>query len=147
MPKWSRRPGLTVPELFARDGEVAFRDAEARGAPAGLRKRSAGRGLRGGRRRAASRKTVPCCAPAAGWSGCGPGSRRWPSGSVTAWGDRFSTAIRQRRCGELDAVRRPLYAEVADDVIDVDELSPDEVATRIVDRSTTDASEEAPVDA
>ena len=32
----------------------------------------------------------------------------------------------------LDAVRRPLYAEVADDVIDVDDLSPDAVVTRIV---------------
>ena len=32
----------------------------------------------------------------------------------------------------LDAVRRPLYAEVADETIDVDELSPDDVAARIM---------------
>ena len=34
----------------------------------------------------------------------------------------------------LEAVRRPLYAEVADEIIDVDDLSPEEVATRIVAR-------------
>ena len=33
----------------------------------------------------------------------------------------------------LNAVRAPLYAEVADVVIDVDELAPDDVADRIVD--------------
>jgi shikimate kinase len=34
---------------------------------------------------------------------------------------------------ELDSVRRPLYAEVADMAIDVDDLSPDDVAARIVE--------------
>jgi shikimate kinase len=33
----------------------------------------------------------------------------------------------------LDAVRRPLYAEVADEAIDVDDLSPGEVAARIIE--------------
>ena len=33
----------------------------------------------------------------------------------------------------LDAVRRPLYAEVADETIDVDDLSPGEVAARIIE--------------
>jgi shikimate kinase len=54
----------------------------------------------------------------------------------------------------LDAVRRPLYAEVADDIIDVDELSPDEVATRIVgagpdapDAGGRQVSEGTPADA
>jgi hypothetical protein len=34
----------------------------------------------------------------------------------------------------LDAVRRPLYAEVADDTIDVDGLGPAEVAALIIER-------------
>ena len=33
----------------------------------------------------------------------------------------------------LDAVRRPLYAQVADETIDVDDLSPDAVAARIIE--------------
>ena len=33
----------------------------------------------------------------------------------------------------LDAVRRPLYAEVAYETIDVDDLRPDEVAARIIE--------------
>ncbi len=40
-------------------------------------------------------------------------------------------------CAALDAVRRPLYAEVADETIDVDELGPDEVAARIVEGDGT----------
>jgi hypothetical protein len=34
----------------------------------------------------------------------------------------------------LDSVRRPLYAEVADDTIDVDDLRPDEVEAQIIAR-------------
>ncbi|MDP1805939.1 MAG: shikimate kinase [Acidimicrobiales bacterium] len=33
--------------------------------------------------------------------------------------------------GRLDAIRRPLYAEVADVVVDVDDLTPDQVVTCI----------------
>jgi shikimate kinase len=33
----------------------------------------------------------------------------------------------------LESVRRPYYAEVADETIDVDDLGPDEVAAQIID--------------
>ena len=109
-----------------------------RGAPPGLRKRGAGRGLGGRRCGAAARRIEPWCAPAAGSSGCGPGSRPWPAGSATAPGGRSWTTIPRRRCRTLEAVRRPLYAEVADDIIDVDELTPDGGGERGLSASAPD---------
>ena len=44
----------------------------------------------------------------------------------------------------LNEVRVPLYAEVADLVIDVDDLSPEAVAARIIDVAPDDAEENVP---
>lgn len=47
----------------------------------------------------------------------------------------------------LNEVRSPFYAEVADLVIDVDDLSPEAVAARIIELVPRDADKNAPSDA
>jgi shikimate kinase len=44
----------------------------------------------------------------------------------------------------LAAERAPYYAEVADAVIDVDELSPDEVADRVIEAAHLDQGSSSP---
>ena len=127
-----KETGLTVPELFARDGEAAFRDGRGRGAPPGVRQHRCRSWSRWPAAPCCGRRTGPCCAPAAGSSGCGPGPRPWPRRVGDGAGVRSWATTPRPRCRSLEAVRRPLYAEVADDIIDVDDLSPEEVAARIV---------------
>ena len=55
-----------------------------------------------------------------------------PDGWGRVRGARSSMPTRQRSLAALDEVRRPLYATVADAVVDVDELTPDEVADRVL---------------
>jgi shikimate kinase len=123
--------GSTVPELFARDGEEAFRAAET----AALRRACASGkpvvvSVAGGAvLRAENRALLRACGRVV-WlrarvetlaARVGDGS-----GRPLLDGDPYAALSR------LDTVRRPLYSEVADDVIDVDELSPHEVAERII---------------
>jgi shikimate kinase len=125
--------GLTVPELFSLHGEAAFRAAETEA----LRRACASAG--------------PVVVSVAGGAILSPENRDllrrsgrviWlrarPETLATRVGDGAGRPLLgsdpARAMGTLDAVRRPLYAEVADDSIDVDDLSPDEVATRIIDR-------------
>jgi shikimate kinase len=127
-----KETGLTVPALFARDGETVFRDAEAEV-------------LRG-----ACACTEPVVISVAGGAVLRPENRDLirRSGRVIWLRARPSTL--ESRIGDgvgrpllvgdpgaalhaLDAVRRPLYAEVADETIDVDDLSPDEVGAQIVE--------------
>jgi shikimate kinase len=127
-----KKTGLTVPALFARDGEVAFRDAEAEVL-----------------RRACAR-TAPVVVSVAGGavlraenrdlirtSGRVIWLRARPSTLAARVGDGAGRPLLEGDPGAalrtLDQVRRPLYAEVADETIDVDDLSPDQVATRILE--------------
>jgi len=126
-----KKTGLTVPALFARDGEVAFRDAEAEVL------------------RAACTRAEPVVVSVAGGAVLRPENRDLLRACGRVIWLRARPATLAARVGDgvgrplldgdpaaalraLDAVRRPLYAEVADETIDVDELSPDEVAALII---------------
>jgi shikimate kinase len=123
--------GLTVPELFARDGEAAFRTAEANVLAE------------------ACADPAPSVVSVAGGAVLAPDNRRLIAHSGTVVWLRARPETLAARVGdgagrpllnddpasamvELLAVRAPLYAELADLVIDVDELAPDEVARRIL---------------
>jgi shikimate kinase len=126
-----RETGWTVPELFARRGEQAFRDAEADS----LRRACAG--------------TAPVVVSVAGGAVLRPENREllrscgrviWlrarPETLASRVGDGAGRPLLDDDPGAaliaLDAVRRPLYAEVADETIDVDDLSPAEVEALIM---------------
>lgn len=123
--------GRSVPELFAEGGEAAFRSIEARVLADAL----AGQD--------------PVVVSAAGGVVLAEGNRALLARSGTVVWLRADPATLARRVGNgegrpllgedppaalvaLDAVRRPLYAEVARIVIDVDELSPEAVATAVL---------------
>jgi shikimate kinase len=127
-----RTTGLTVPELFARDGEAAFRRAEADAL----------------RRACASGE--PVVVAVAGGAVLSPENRTllrasgrviWLRARTETLVDRVGDGVGRplldgdpaAALGRLDAVRRPLYAEVANDTIDVDGLGPAEVAALIID--------------
>jgi shikimate kinase len=126
-----KKTGLSVPALFARDGELAFRDAEAEVL------------------REACARTDPVVISVAGGAVLRPETRDLLRASGRVIWLRARPATLAERVGDgvgrplldqdpgaallaLDAVRRPLYAEVADETIDVDDLSPDEVGGRII---------------
>lgn len=135
------RAGRTVAEIFEDDGEAGFRVAEARaiaevGEMAGPLVVSVGGGaVLAATNRAAIRalgtvvwlRARPATLAARLRAGrdrpllsTGPGN---PSGATTA----HDVFVR------LGTERRPLYEEVADIVVDVDDLSAPEVATRVAD--------------
>ena len=118
-----KKTGLTVPALFARDGEAAFRDAEAEVL------------------REACARTDPVVVSVAGGAVLRPENRDllrasgrviWLRARPATLAARVGDGVGRPLLGEdpgasllaLDAVRRPLYAEVADETIDVDDLSP-----------------------
>jgi shikimate kinase len=131
-----RTTGLTVPQLFARDGETAFRDAETDA----LRRACAmvepvvvavagGAVLRSENRallRASGRVVWLRARPETLAARVGDGA-----GRPLLDGDAAAALTR------LESVRRPHYAEVADETIDVDDLDPVEVAALIVDRASS----------
>ncbi|HWD54915.1 MAG TPA: shikimate kinase [Acidimicrobiales bacterium] len=123
--------GLTVPELFARDGEPAFRRAEARVLAT------------------ACAQEKPSVVSVAGGAVLSPENRKliresgtviWLRARPEKLADRVGTGEGRPLLGDdpgaalvrLAAERAPYYAEVADAVIDVDDLSPDEVADRVL---------------
>ncbi len=132
--------GLTVPELFARDGEAAFRKAEADVLSA------------------ACADPSPSVVSVAGGAVLSPDTRRRIAASGTVVWLRARPETLAARVGDgagrplldgdpaaaltkLNDVRAPLYAEVADIVIDVDDLAPDEVARRILAAVAEDAAD------
>jgi shikimate kinase len=121
--------GLTVPEIFARDGEAAFRAAEARVLAE------------------ACADSSPSVVSVAGGAVLNPDTRRRISECGTVVWLRARPETLAGRVGDgagrplldddpasalvsLNDVRAPLYAEIADVVIDVDDLAPDVVAAR-----------------
>ena len=129
---WSRpSTGSTVPELFAARGEAAFRAEESRVLAEAVDSPTDRRWCRS--------PAARCCRPAnrallrrpASWSGCGPTRPPWPPGWATApAGPLLGRRPGRPALAALDAVRRPLYEEVADVVVDVDDLDPPTVVDR-----------------
>jgi shikimate kinase len=130
--------GLTVPELFARDGEAAFRNAEAAVLAS------------------ACADPSPSVVSVAGGAVLNPETRQriaacgnvvWlraqPETLAGRVGDGAGRPLLDEHPSEalvrLNEVRAPLYAEVADIVIDVDDLQPAEVAERILAAVAVDA--------
>jgi shikimate kinase len=123
--------GLTVPELFARDGEAAFRRAEATVLAE------------------ACADPSPSIVSVAGGAVLSEDNRRLiASNGMVVWlrarpetlAARVGDGIGRPLLGDdpaeavvrLAAVRAPLYAELADVVLDVDELTAVTVADRII---------------
>jgi shikimate kinase len=123
--------GLTVPELFARDGEPAFRQAEAQvlATSCAQEKPSVVSVAGGAVLSAENRKLI-----------CDSGTVIWLRARSEKLADRVGDGAGRPLLGgdpgaalvRLAAERAPFYAEVADAVIDVDDLSPDEVADRVL---------------
>jgi shikimate kinase len=124
--------GLTVPELFARDGEAAFRLAEAGvlSAACADSKPSVVSVAGGAVLRAENRRLIAA-------SGIVVWLRARPETLAARVGDGVGRPLLNDGPAEalvrLSAVRAPFYAEVADLTIDVDDLDPDDVAERIID--------------
>jgi shikimate kinase len=123
--------GSTVAELFAERGEDGFRSEETRVLVEAMG------------------ATPPAVVAAAGGAVLSGNNRALlPAGGIVVW-LRADPATLAGRLGsgagrpllgdepgarvvELDAVRRPLYEEVADVVVDVDDLDPSRVVDRIL---------------
>jgi shikimate kinase len=123
--------GRTVPELFAEQGEAAFRDAESRVLVAALT------------------GDEPVVVSAAGGVVLSPANRRLLAESgIVVW-MRADPSVLARRVGTgagrplldadppavlsgLDRQRRELYASVARVTVDVDDLTPAQVVDRVL---------------
>ena len=116
--------GRTVPEIFAEQGEAAFRAAEAEALAAAVAGGRPGGGL-GGR----GAVLDPANRALIRRSGTVVWLRANPATLAGRVGDGAGRPLLRRRPGEelarLEAVRRPLYAEVADVAVDVDGLTPE----------------------
>ncbi|MHB1776311.1 MAG: shikimate kinase [Acidimicrobiales bacterium] len=123
--------GRTVPELFAERGEAAFRAAEA----AALRSAVGGPGpavvsVAGGAVLDAENRRVISSAGPVVWLRAEPATLAARVGDGSGrplLGDDPPSVLRR-----LDAVRRPLYEGLADVVVDVDDLTPEAVAERVL---------------
>jgi len=122
--------GRTVAEIWRTDGEAAFRKLESQVLADALA------------------STKPRVIAAAGGTVLDENNRRlmaqhhpvvWLRGRPELLATRVATGTHRPLLDEdpagvlkrLDALRRPLYAEVADVVVDVDDLTPDQVVTCI----------------
>ncbi|MGH9007806.1 MAG: shikimate kinase [Acidimicrobiales bacterium] len=122
--------GQTIPEIFAEQGEPAFRAAETEALRRAL-------------------DVEPAVVSVAGGAVLDAGNRRMlRDGGTVVWlraevatlagrvGDGHGRPLLggdpRQALGELEAVRRPLYAEVADAVVDVDGHTPEEIAALAV---------------
>jgi shikimate kinase len=129
--------GLTVPELFARDGEEAFRRAEAAVlADACADPSPSVVSVAGGAVLSEDNRRLIGSSGIVVWLRARPETLAARLGDGTGrplLGDDPAEAVVR-----LDAVRSPLYAEVADLVLDVEGLDPAAVVDRIID--TMDAA-------
>jgi shikimate kinase len=135
--------GLTVPELFARDGEAAFRMAETRVLAEACADPSPSIvSVAGGAVLSADNRRLIAASGIVVWLRARPETLAARVGDGVGrplLGDDPSTALTH-----LLAVRSPLYAELADVILDVDDLTPAAVADRIID--AVDASAEPSLD-
>lgn len=123
--------GLTVPALFARDGEAAFRTAEAQVLATACHKdtRTVLSVAGGAVLRAENRALIRAS-----------GTVVWLRARPERLAQRVGAGIGRPLLGDdpaeamirLVKERAPYYVELADVVIDVDDLSPDEVADRVI---------------
>ena len=131
--------GLTVPELFARDGEAAFRMAEARVLAEACADLSPSVvSVAGGAVLSADNRRLIAASGIVVWLRARPETLAARVGDGVGrplLGEDPATALT-----DLLAVRSPLYAELADVILDVDDLAPAVVAERIID--AVDASAE-----
>jgi shikimate kinase len=132
----SRAGGATVVELFARHGEVHFRQEETRALEAALR------------------RDEPLVISVGGGAVLDPGNRDVLRGAGTVVWLRArpetligrvhdgagrpmlvgaTTEERVETLRRIDGERRSLYSEVADDIVDVDHLGPRQVAERLLE--------------
>ncbi len=123
--------GRTVPEIFAEDGEAAFRAEESRvlaeavSGPEGVVVSVAGGAVLAGANRGLLQRS---------------GTVVWLRADPAVLAARVGTGEGRPLLGDdpaaalaaLDVVRRPLYGAVADAVVDVDALAPDEVVDRVL---------------
>jgi shikimate kinase len=137
------KTGRTVPEIFAADGEQAFRALETEVLRGALQQDHVVVSVAGGvvldpANRALLRKS---------------GTVVWLRARVSTLARRVGDGAGRPLLGDdpsaaledLWEVRRPLYAEVADTVIDVDAERPEEISGRLVEMmspSTTDVGGE-----
>jgi shikimate kinase len=127
-----QQTGRTVAQIFADEGEAAFRSLETEVL------------------RAVLDAVEPTVIAAAGGTVLDPGNRTWMRRRGTVVWLRADPLALVDRVGHgthrplldddpaatlvrLAAERAPLYAETADQVVDVDALSPDEVVRRVLD--------------
>jgi shikimate kinase len=140
-----RETGLSVPELFDRDGEAAFRSAETAALRRGCTSaRPVVVSVAGGAVLRAENRAILRSSGRVVWLRARPetlAGRVGDGAGRPLLGANPATAL----IG-LDAVRRPLYAEVAEEVIDVDELRPAEVAARIIAGQPDAPDQPAPPD-
>jgi shikimate kinase len=123
--------GRTVPEIFAEDGEPAFRAEESRVLAEAV---------------AGSSPVVISVAGGAVLSEAnrallvGSGVVVWLRADPTTLGNRVGRGEGRPLIGDdpveslrsLDRIRRPLYASIAHLVVDVDELAPEDVVERVL---------------
>jgi shikimate kinase len=124
--------GLTVPELFARDGEAAFRRAEATVLAEACADPSPSIvSVAGGAVLSEDNRRLIASSGLVVWLRARPetlAARVGDGSGRPLLGDDPAEAVVR-----LVAVRAPLYAELADVVLNVDELDPSAVAERIID--------------
>jgi len=124
--------GLTVPELFARDGEPVFRSAEATVLAAACADPSPSVvSVAGGAVLSAENRRLVANSGIVVWLRARPetlAARVGDGAGRPLLGDDPLTALTH-----LNSVRAPFYAEVADVILDVDGLAPATVADRIID--------------
>ncbi len=123
--------GLTVPELFARDGEAAFRQAEATVlARACADPLPSVVSVAGGAVLSAENRARIAASGTVVWL------RARPETLATRVGDGAGRPLLDEGPAEamvrLSAARTPFYEEVADVVVDVDDLEAEDVAERIL---------------
>jgi len=126
-----RATGKTVREIFASEGEAAFRAAER-----GALEEAAALGRASVVAVAGGAVLDPANRDLLRRSGSVVWLRAMPSTLAQRVGDGAGRPLLDGNppqvLAELDAVRRPLYAELADHVVDVEDLSPSEVSEEIL---------------
>ncbi|MBV8462521.1 MAG: shikimate kinase [Acidimicrobiales bacterium] len=126
--------GRTVPEIFAERGEAAFRVEEARVLDEALSgARPVVVSAAGGVVLAEHNRALMARAGTVVWLRAHPGTLAARVGD--GQGRPLLDEDPPTALAALDAVRRPLYAELAHVVVDVDQRSPEEVAAEVLRRA------------